>query len=427
MLFNRKLLSSLYLTASLSGCGSSSSGGEADDGDNFPDGQQSTVVTGANLTDAKPDCVHSREVDSNFQNLSCRLILSSDTSSTEDENESNLSLLYDELNVVKAVEGVEIAWGVPPDLNFTCFSVKQSTEIFCFRESNDEIEDFNVVLTVTEIEDETNTIRAITTAVSSTVDQSTIPEAPSGLSATAVSSSQINLSFNDNSDSETQFSVERSLDNNSWGQITVIAANAISYANTGLSSSTLYYYRVKACNAAGCSDPSAVASDTTSSGGGSGHVLFVSSTLYNGDLGGLTGADAKCQARATAASLGGTWKAILSTSSVDAKDHINVTGEVRNTQGTKLSDNEPDLFDGALDSIVQYDEFGSSNGLNVWTGTQSDGTLSLSDSTCDDWSSSSGGENGTYGDSTSTFWLDSGTSTGCNIGNLRPIYCIDGQ
>jgi hypothetical protein len=40
--------------------------------------------------------------------------------------------------------------------------------------------------------------------------------------------------------------------------------------------------------------------------------VFVTSTGYPGNLGGLAGADAKCQERATAAGLGGTFKAWLS-------------------------------------------------------------------------------------------------------------------
>lgn len=55
-------------------------------------------------------------------------------------------------------------------------------------------------------------------------------------------------------------------------------------------------------------------------GGGDGGLrtkrVFVTSTTYDGNLGGLAGADAKCQARANAATLGGTWKAILGDSTI---------------------------------------------------------------------------------------------------------------
>jgi len=50
--------------------------------------------------------------------------------------------------------------------------------------------------------------------------------------------------------------------------------------------------------------------------------VFVSSALYTGDLGGLAGADAKCQALADAAAIGGTYKAWLSDDTVSAADRF---------------------------------------------------------------------------------------------------------
>lgn len=67
---------------------------------------------------------------------------------------------------------------------------------------------------------------------------------PTNLTATAVSVSQINLNWNDNSDGEQNFVIERSLTGVFWSQIDVVPANSTSYNNTGLSSNTRYYYRV---------------------------------------------------------------------------------------------------------------------------------------------------------------------------------------
>ena len=50
--------------------------------------------------------------------------------------------------------------------------------------------------------------------------------------------------------------------------------------------------------------------------------VFVTSTTYTGNLGGLSGADSKCQARATAANLSGVWKAWLSTGDLAASSRI---------------------------------------------------------------------------------------------------------
>jgi titin len=89
------------------------------------------------------------------------------------------------------------------------------------------------------------------------------PAEPSSLVATAVSSSQINLSWTDNATSESGFTVERSADGVSYVSIATLGTNATSYQNTGLPPATTYRYRVSAFNAAGASAPSNVATATT--------------------------------------------------------------------------------------------------------------------------------------------------------------------
>ena len=90
----------------------------------------------------------------------------------------------------------------------------------------------------------------------------TLPAAPSNLAATAVSASQINLSWNDNANNETGFKIERS-SGTGWTQIAQTGANVTSYANTGLAAGTTYSYRVSAYNSAGSSASSNSASATT--------------------------------------------------------------------------------------------------------------------------------------------------------------------
>ncbi|HEV7298275.1 MAG TPA: PA14 domain-containing protein [Tepidisphaeraceae bacterium] len=104
----------------------------------------------------------------------------------------------------------------------------------------------------------------VSIASSTTTPNPTAPAAPSNLAATATSASQINLTWNDNSGNETGFIIERST-SSSFASPTAITvgANVTSYANTGLSAATPYYYRVRATNAAGSSANSAMASATT--------------------------------------------------------------------------------------------------------------------------------------------------------------------
>ncbi len=96
----------------------------------------------------------------------------------------------------------------------------------------------------------------------------TLPAAPSGLTATAVSSSQINLGWTDNASNETGFKIERRTGTAAYAQVATVGANATSYSNTGLAANTLYTYRVRATNGAGDSATSNEASATTSSSSG---------------------------------------------------------------------------------------------------------------------------------------------------------------
>jgi hypothetical protein len=73
------------------------------------------------------------------------------------------------------------------------------------------------------------------------------PTAPSNLSAAAVPPTQVNLTWVDNSDDETQFYIERTvLGSSNWKQIGTTAANLTSYSSTDLSCGTTYRYRVRA-------------------------------------------------------------------------------------------------------------------------------------------------------------------------------------
>jgi len=106
---------------------------------------------------------------------------------------------------------------------------------------------------------------------------SSVLAAPAGLTATAVSSSQINLAWTDNATSETGFQLERKLSSETtWTLLTTVGSNITSYSHGGLMPFTGYSYRVRAINAASVSPWSPTAAALTSAA-----PLPASDPVYN--------------------------------------------------------------------------------------------------------------------------------------------------
>lgn len=109
-------------------------------------------------------------------------------------------------------------------------------------------------------------------------EATTLLAAPSGLSATAGSSSRVDLSWTDNSVGESGYRIEqRTGSGGTYAEIAVVDADVATYGNTGLSASTAYYYRVRAYNSSDNSDYSNEGHATTlgASGGGGGGGCFI--------------------------------------------------------------------------------------------------------------------------------------------------------
>jgi hypothetical protein len=93
----------------------------------------------------------------------------------------------------------------------------------------------------------------------------TPPQGPSNLTATAINAGQIKLDWQDNSNNETGFRIERQT-TGSFTRIATVGASVTSYYDAGLNPSTTYTYRVYAYNSAGNSAYSNEASATTPGG-----------------------------------------------------------------------------------------------------------------------------------------------------------------
>jgi uncharacterized protein (TIGR02145 family) len=78
-----------------------------------------------------------------------------------------------------------------------------------------------------------------------------IPIAPSGLTGVLTSSTQLNLTWTDNSTNELGFKVERRLDGGNYVSIGTVNADLLSFNESGLTPNTNYTYRVYSFNAAG--------------------------------------------------------------------------------------------------------------------------------------------------------------------------------
>lgn len=159
-----------------------------------------------------------------------------------------------------------------------------------------------------------------------------------------------------------------------------------------------------------------------------GHRIFISSQNFSGNLGGLIGADDKCQQLATAAGLNRTYKAILSSDSESASNRILITEKVYivNSSGEyKLVANSVnDFWDSAGQDLlypVNFNEKLIKVESTPWTGTTSNGDINTNN--CNSWTSEDSLQLGDLGNSSkvTSYWLE-GTSDSCD--SEYPIYCI---
>jgi PKD repeat protein len=157
----------------------------------------------------------------------------------------------------------------------------------------------------------------------------TPPAAPSDLDAVAASSSQIDLTWTDNSEDEDGFRIERSLDGSSFGEIETVDANVTSFSDTDLAASTTYWYRVRAYNVAGNSDYSNTASATTQASGGG--WVTITYDDFEGGFGNYTDGGGDC-----ALYTGGTY-AHQGSNAADIQDNSGTASSFYHTAGYDVS------------------------------------------------------------------------------------------
>lgn len=163
------------------------------------------------------------------------------------------------------------------------------------------------------------------------------------------------------------------------------------------------------------------------------NTLFITSTAYGGNLGGLPGADAICSTRAAAGSktnaLGGTWIAVLSTSTVNAVDRVVVlSGGVKDVLGNTIVSSGASLWSSVLSHAPGTDENGNTVVNNAWTASYPTGQFNAIYHDCGGWTltDSLGAHRANTGNpsATTSTWLDLAPTT-CDESNQ--IYCINGN
>lgn len=142
--------------------------------------------------------------------------------------------------------------------------------------------------------------------------------------------------------------------------------------------------------------------------------IFTTATTFKGNLGGISGADVKCTLAAASASLGGTWKALISDGSTNAIDRL-VFGAgipINNMAGAQAAATSAGLWDGLIDVGVNLGPSAAPNFNDAWTGTNVNG--SKAGSTCNNWTDLTNVMSGLKGVPSdvgnSSYWMSIGAS-----------------
>jgi len=151
--------------------------------------------------------------------------------------------------------------------------------------------------------------------------------------------------------------------------------------------------------------------------------VFVTSGRYTGNLGGLSGGDAKCAAAAGAARLGGNWTAWLSDANLDAVDRIPDESPWYLVDGTTLAFQ----FKADLTDLPKHPINRDENGTlvpqfqRVWTGTEYGG-MGMPDNHCQGWTIGTAAADALVGFVAITAWTDEAI---VSCASTLRLYCFE--
>ncbi len=271
-----------------------------------------------------------------------------------------------------------------------------------------------------------NTIKVEVTAEDNTTQTYTVtvtraaaaPNQPTGLTATAVGGTQINLVWvapTDNGGATISgYRIEVSADGGTnWTDLLAnTGATSVTYSHTGLTRGSTRHYRVSAINAVGtgaASDPTSASTATPTppapveitvpndwsliptglSTGDKFRLLFLSSTQRNAGSIDIVDYNSFIQGRAAAGhtdiqTYSAGFRAVGCTADSDARDNTATTGTsvvIYWLNGNKAADNYGDFYDGSWDDEANDKDESGNNGPDTtmdgnfpWTGCDHDGT-----------------------------------------------------
>jgi hypothetical protein len=167
--------------------------------------------------------------------------------------------------------------------------------------------------------------------------------------------------------------------------------------------------------------------------------VFITSSQWTANLGGTSGADAKCQTAADSASLGGTWMSWTSTSTSDtATRFVHSLVPWKLLDGTLIANDWSDLTSGTLEHAINRDE---NDGLVSWSVDPYSGIAWTDTSITGHWSgysdcseftngtstnvNASVGYNGYSGTYQGFMWTDAQLSAGYACNSLLSLLCFE--
>lgn len=160
-------------------------------------------------------------------------------------------------------------------------------------------------------------------------------------------------------------------------------------------------------------------------------IVFVTSSLFTANLGGIAGADVKCQASAVSGGLSGTFRAWISdegTSATAGLTHASIPYAL--VTGTVVAANWSALASGSLAHAIDRNELGGAppattgcGSTSVFTGTDTTGASSVGH-TCSGWTTAVAAGLAGLGDATGATYRWTNSCTGACSG-LASLYCLE--